>query len=93
MLALPTHSKIHLMFHMSYLKKVMGSNYKVQTNLSKLEQKGFIWIQLKVVLDTIEHQLHDCMIQDVLIQWKNIHQKDVTWELATILQQFSHLQC
>jgi hypothetical protein len=54
-LALPTHSKIHLVFHMACLKKVVGSNCKVQTNLPKLDEEGSIWLQPEAILDTREH--------------------------------------
>ena len=37
-LALSTHSKIHPIFHVSYLKKVMGSNFKAQTNLPEIDE-------------------------------------------------------
>jgi hypothetical protein len=32
-----------------------------------------------------------CTIQEVLVQWKDTPPEDATWELATILQQFPHL--
>jgi hypothetical protein len=91
-LALPTHSKIHPVFHVSCLKKVVGSNCKVQTNLPELDEEGSIWLQLKVVLDTREHQLCQHMVQEVLIQWKYMQPEDATWEPTMILQQFPHLQ-
>ena len=56
-LALPAHSKIHPVFHVSCLKKVMGSNCKVQTNLPELDEEGSIWLHPEVVLDTRERQL------------------------------------
>jgi hypothetical protein len=50
-LALPSHSKLHLVFHVSCLKKVIGAKCQIQTNLPKLVEKGSIWIQPKAVLD------------------------------------------
>jgi hypothetical protein len=41
-LILPTHSMIHLAFHMSCLKKVTGSKCKVQTSLPELDEEGSI---------------------------------------------------
>jgi hypothetical protein len=70
-LALPSHSKIHPVFHVSYLKKMVRSNCWVQTNLLDLDEKGSIWLHLEAILDKCEHHLYQRMIQEVLIQWKD----------------------
>jgi hypothetical protein len=44
-LALPNHSKIHHVFHVSCLKKVIGTKFQTQTNLPELDEEGSIWIQ------------------------------------------------
>jgi hypothetical protein len=87
-LSLSTHSKIHLVFHVSCLKKVVGSNCKVKIDVLELDEEGSIWIQLEAVLDIRECQLCQCMIKEVLIQWKDMQSEDATWELIVILQQF-----
>jgi hypothetical protein len=43
-LALPIHSKLHLVFHVSCLKKVIGAKCQIQTNLPQLDEEGSIWI-------------------------------------------------
>jgi hypothetical protein len=43
-LALPSTSKIHLVFHVSCLKKMVGQNCKVQTIMPKLDEEGSIWL-------------------------------------------------
>jgi hypothetical protein len=35
-LALPSHSKLHPVFHVSCLKKVIGTKFQIQTNLPEL---------------------------------------------------------
>jgi hypothetical protein len=43
-LALPSHSKLHPVFHVSCLKKVIGTGCQIQTNLPKLAEEGSIWL-------------------------------------------------
>jgi hypothetical protein len=57
-LALPSHSKLHHVFHVSCLKKVIGTKFQTQTNLPKLDEEGSIWIHPEVILDQHEHRLH-----------------------------------
>jgi hypothetical protein len=56
-LALPSHSEIHLVFHVSCLKKVVRLKCKVKTNLPKLDEEGFSWLHPQAILDTRERQL------------------------------------
>jgi hypothetical protein len=87
-LALPNHSKLHPVFHVSCLKKVIGAKCQIQTNLLELAEEGSIWIQPKAVLDQRECRLCQRTIKEVLVQWKDTNPTDATWEPATILQQF-----
>jgi hypothetical protein len=91
-LALPSDSKLHPIFHVSCLKKVIGTKCQIQTNLPELAEEGSIWLQPQAVLDQRECRLHQRTIKEVLIQWKNTTLADATWEPATILQQFPHLK-
>ena len=43
-LALPSHSKLHPVFHVSCLKKVIGTKCQTQTKIPKLDEEGSIWI-------------------------------------------------
>jgi hypothetical protein len=91
-LSFPSHSKLHLFFHVSFLKKVNGSKCQIQTRLPELDEEGSIWLQPQAVLDQREHHLHQCTIKEVLVQWKDTTLADATWEPTTILQQFPHLK-
>ena len=56
-LSLPSHSKLHPIFHVSCLKKVIGTRCQIQTNLPELAEEGSIWLQPEVVLDQCECRL------------------------------------
>jgi hypothetical protein len=91
-LALPSNSKLHLVFYVSCLKKMIGAKCQIQTNLPELVEEGSIWLQPEVVLDQREHRLSQRTIKEVLVQWKDTTPTDATWEPATILWQFLHLK-
>jgi hypothetical protein len=57
-LALPNQSKLHHVFHVSCLKKVIGTRCQIRTNLPELAEEGSIWLQPEVVLEQHEHRLH-----------------------------------
>jgi hypothetical protein len=56
-LALPSHSKLHPIFHVSYLNKVIRTKFQTQTNLLELDTEESIWIQEKTFLDQRERRL------------------------------------
>eukprot|EP00253_Pinus_taeda_P034928 PITA_34928 len=91
-LALPPTPKIHPVFHVSCLKKVIGNNCRIQTSLPELDEEESIWLQPEQVLDTRVKQLRGRMIKEVLVKWKDTSLDDATWEPTTILQQFPQLQ-
>jgi hypothetical protein len=57
-LALSNHSKLHHVFHLSCLKKVIGSKCQNQTSLPKLDEEGSIWMQPHAVLHQRERRVH-----------------------------------
>jgi hypothetical protein len=64
-LALPSNSKLHPVFHVSCLKKVIGAKCQIQTNLLELAEEGSIWLQPEEVLDQREHRLCHRTIKEV----------------------------
>jgi hypothetical protein len=57
-LSFPSHSKLHPIFHVSCLKKVIETKCQTQTNLPELDEEGSIWLQPQAVLDHCERHLH-----------------------------------
>jgi hypothetical protein len=90
-LSFTSSSKLHLVFNVSFLKKVIRTKFQTQTNLSNLDEEGSIWLQPQEVLYQHGHHLHQCTIKEVLVQWKDTTLVDATWEPITILQQCPHL--
>jgi hypothetical protein len=91
-LALPKHSKLHPVFHVSCLKKVIGAKCQIQANLPEFAEDGSIWLHPEVFLDQCEWHLCQRTIKEVLVQWKDTTLADTTWEPTTILKQFPHLK-
>jgi hypothetical protein len=56
-LSLSSHSKLHPVFHVSCLKKVIGTKCQTQTNLPELDEEGSIWLHPEAVLDQRERRL------------------------------------
>ena len=79
-LAFSNHSKLHHVFHVSFLKKVIGTKFQTQTNLPELDKEGSIWLQPQAVLDQREGRLHQRTIKEVLVQWKYTNPTYATWE-------------
>jgi hypothetical protein len=61
-LALFSDSKLHHVFHVSCLKKVIGTKFQTQTHLPELDEEGSIWLHPQAVLDQHERHLHQCTI-------------------------------
>ena len=51
LVSFPSHSKLHPIFYVSFLKKVIGTKFQTQTNLLELDEEGSIWLQPQAVLD------------------------------------------
>jgi len=50
-------SRLHVVFHVSCLKKVIGDKLPVQTILPKLKEEGKIILEPEVVIETRTQQL------------------------------------
>ena len=52
-LALSRCGKIHLVFHMSFLKKASISNYRFKTIPPKLDEDSSIWMEHDAILENM----------------------------------------
>ena len=77
-LEFPPYSRIHPVFHVSCLKKVIGSNIKAQTVLLELDIEGSIILEPEAILNKCTFQLLSWSTIEVLIQWHGMQLEDAT---------------
>lgn len=86
-LQLPAGSKIHPVFHVSLLKKVVGNNVSVTTELPQLGQEGQMLAYPVKILDRKMVKQGNIVVVQWLVQWSNSIPEDATWENALQIQQ------
>lgn len=86
-LALPPSSRIHPVFHVSLLKKKLGSGIVVQTKLPLTAENGQIQLDPLAILDRKVVKKHNRPHSLVLVQWTNSIPEDATWESWTDFHQ------
>ena len=87
----PDKSRIHNIFHVSCLKRVLGQQQKAQTMLPMLDEEGRIILELEVIIATREKRLRSRVIKEYLIKWKNLSKEDTAWELEHFHQLYPSL--
>ena len=85
-LELPKGSKIHNMFHVSCLKKVVGQFIRTSEELHPLDEEGQLELVPKEVLEFREQKLRSRVIIECLIRWRELLVDDATWESEQVLQ-------
>jgi hypothetical protein len=83
-LELPAHSSIHPVFHVSRLKKSVGSTHQVITTLPS---DFAIHLTPEQVLDSRTMQRGSSIVQQVLVKWNNLPADLATWEDYEALRQ------
>jgi hypothetical protein len=81
-LALPPHSKLHPVFHVSLLKKRIGTDAPLSPTLPQFDTQGeIIWSPARVLDMAVIKKKHRSVTQ-WLIQWTGLPKEDATWEDA-----------
>ena len=88
---LPAASKIHNVFHVSSLKRVVGQQVTIQTELPKLDEEGQLILESEVILKACTKKLRSRDITEYLIKWKKLPPEDATWEDEQFVQQHPEL--
>ena len=79
-LELPMVSKIHNVFHVSCLKKVIGHHISVSDTLPPLDDEGQLILIPDKILKTRERRLRCRTIKEYLVQWKDFPSEEATWK-------------
>ncbi|XP_074377042.1 uncharacterized protein LOC141718559 [Apium graveolens] len=86
-LALPAGSQVHPVFHVSLLKKKIGSKYTVDTSLPRMGGDGqFLVYPTKLLQRRMVKRGNAAVIQ-WLIQWSHSIPEDARWEDALQIQE------
>ena len=89
-LGLPVASRVHPIFHVSCLKKVIGDKLPVQTILPELDKEGKIILEPEAITKTRTQQLQNRSISKYLIKWNNLSTEYSTWQDENFMQK--HLE-
>jgi hypothetical protein len=79
-------SKIHNVFHVSCLKKVVGQQVTISEELPPLDEEGQLELVSEEVLEHREGRLRSRIIRECLVKWRVLLVEDATWEGEQILQ-------
>ena len=84
-LELSEGSRIHNVFYVSCLKKSIGKNVIVATDLPPLNKEGKLILEPIKILKVREKTLQNRIVKEYLVCWWHLSLDDVTWEGEHIL--------
>eukprot|EP00253_Pinus_taeda_P001836 PITA_01836 len=87
----PAASRLHPVFHVSCLKKVIGDKLPVQTILPELDEEGKIILEPEAVTETRTRHRRNRSISEYLIKCKQLSAEDSTWEDDNFIQKYPEL--
>ena len=79
-LALPSTTRIHPVFHVSLLKKRVGTDEPVSVQLPPLKESGLLRLTPAKVLQHHTIQKNGKELIELLIQWVDLPATEATWE-------------
>jgi hypothetical protein len=77
-LELPQGSRIHNVFHVSYLKRAIGQHITPIEILPPMDEEGKLVLILEEILEVQEKRLRKRSIKEYLIRWKDLPIEDAT---------------
>lgn len=89
---LPSHSKLHPIFHVSCLKPKLGAHVQTLPNLPPMDSDGVLCLEPQAIIQRRMKKLHYKAVTKVLAHQQDTPTEDVTLELLhTLQQQYPHL--
>eukprot|EP00253_Pinus_taeda_P035992 PITA_35992 len=80
-LALPSHIRVHNVFHVSVLKKyVYDPKHVIRWQDIQVEPEGEVLVEPLSILNRREVQLRKQIITQVKVQWRHFGPEEATWE-------------
>eukprot|EP00253_Pinus_taeda_P009047 PITA_09047 len=80
-LALPSHIRVHNVFHVSVLKKyVYDPRHVIRWQEIQVEPEGEVLVEPLSILDQRKVQLRKRVITQVKVQWRHFGPDEATWE-------------
>eukprot|EP00253_Pinus_taeda_P007859 PITA_07859 len=80
-LALPSHIRVHNVFHVSVLKKyVYDPKHVIRWQDIQVEPEGEVLVEPLSILNRREVQLQKRVITQVKVQWRHFGPEEATWE-------------
>jgi Chromo (CHRromatin Organisation MOdifier) domain len=80
-LNLPPGTMIHPVFHVSQLKKRVGTSTAISTGLPIIGIEGEVWVEPVAILDRRLTKRNNKAVTELLIKWSNLEDEDATWEV------------
>ncbi|KAF5465390.1 hypothetical protein F2P56_015403 [Juglans regia] len=90
-LELPPQSQLHLVFHVSCLKKKVGQHISPLTTLPPVNVQGEIAPEPQNILQHLSRKVNNRAMVEVLVQWVGTDADQATWEPYWQLRHFPHL--
>jgi len=84
-------SRVHPIFHVSGLTKVIGDKISAETILLELDEEGKIILEPEAVKEIRTRQLQNRSISEYLIKWMNLPLEYSTWEDENFIQKHPEL--
>jgi Chromo (CHRromatin Organisation MOdifier) domain len=80
-LNLPSGSSIHMVFHVSQLKRKLGSMGTATVGMPLVGSEGRTRVEPLAILDrSLVKRNNQASEVEVLIKWSNLNDEDATWE-------------
>ena len=86
-LRLPEGVRIHPVFHVSLLKKYVGTEPGVTTDLPTVTEEGAVVLEPERIINTRWVKQSGKFIEESLLQWRRLPLEEATWEKTEALRE------